>query len=1400
MAGGVNAISISSANINSNAVVTIRTTVNHGITTLTQSKLLVSTNQVSLNSDNYSADYAQFGFDIRAVPTPNTISFVLPNDSFKNTSPGDRTIKSIQRFSNGVVQVETNGPHLYSNGDLVYASGVGHVFADFYISSGSVARVINPTTLTYTQNSYATVTRSLVGATAFIYTPILEPNKSNDYFFGLQAADPVFNGFYPGDTITYVGLPETIVDGFNNNAYSPSYFNGNHDIYLNGGVQINQAGTKTVLIKAGEMRDFEIGRYLYPVTNPYIISQGSVKISFEEVGKVNNNSQLCPVLQTSVIDGYIISTIPTGISLKNGSKLVYVLDNIIFVGNTTIGNIVDSKGSRAFRPDTVTIEAPTFTITPNKYFVSEGDSVTFNITTTNFGSGTLYWTNIGTTIGADFNNGLNSGSINIENDSGTFTLNLANDLLLEGPQSIQIELRTGSTSGPIVSTTFIISVNDTSFPPTYKITPDKTNMNEGQTVTYQVETTGVASGTTLYWTNDGAGVTTTGPDFTDGYNSGNFIINSGVGTFSRSVSNDLFVDQSGINTESIKMRLRTVSTSGTVVASAASVTVFDSSVPYYNVVASPTSLNEGGAVLFTVTAYGIAQGTTLYWSNEGTTTAADFNENKNNGELVIGAGNTASVALTMKNDLLLEGTETIVFQLRNGSVTGTPINAVSPYNTSATVTVNDTSVPTYSVTSNATYNSSTSRYEINEGSTVRFTITTTGISDGTTLYWSNEGITSAADFANKLNAGSFTVTNNVGYVDLTLVNDLAIEGTESISLRVRTGSITGNLTNGLSPPIYVLDTSTPSTLFRINSIIASPLAVNEGQSITFTINFIPNTVPNGSYLYWYNSGTTSARDFSDGLNSDIFIVNNNTATITRTLLNDYLTENTETIVFEIHADSFDGPLLGLSTVIVSDVSFGSYSIAVSGNYFYNETNNNSVTFYITTTNVTPGTKLYWDIPYIQPSSTVTAADFTDGIVSGEITLASPVAQSAALQFNGTNQYLKASYNSAQRIASDNFSIEAWIYPTSTPGTSEGYGIFNNSIGIPGEFNLRMNQNLYLFFYTCTGTYTTASLTGSTRQVVLNTWNHVAVVRNNGVIKLYVNGIADSSVLNYNGAITSYAGFDNPIIIGYDTGLTGLYFQGYISNVRFIINSVSSGASAIYTSNFSPPTSTLSKIDGNGSRTVLLACQSDFNDYSSYALQITNYGNVTISPQSPYIQATASITKTFVADRLTDNIEKMQFRLLNAPNSTVLASTSSLTIDDSSPFIEYQFTNNTYTNNLINTNPSALFTGTITANYGVPFYVIGPINGSINLVLKSWANEIDVTNTLVPTYNKAGYLATKTITIPLNAAGQYYYSGSGFLNTLVNRGSSANTYISADLVTSDGKFKSRYPRSITYRYY
>jgi hypothetical protein len=58
-----------------------------------------------------------------------------------------------------------------------------------------------------------------------------------------------------------------------------------------------------------------------------------------------------------------------------------------------------------------------YTIIPNVTSVNEGGTVTWTITTTNLPNGTtLYWTNSGTTTGADFNGGVNSGTITINSN------------------------------------------------------------------------------------------------------------------------------------------------------------------------------------------------------------------------------------------------------------------------------------------------------------------------------------------------------------------------------------------------------------------------------------------------------------------------------------------------------------------------------------------------------------------------------------------------------------------------------------------------------------------------------------------------------------------------------------------------------------------------------------------------------------------------------------------------------------------------------------------------------------------------------------------------------------------------------------------------------------------------
>ena len=82
------------------------------------------------------------------------------------------------------------------------------------------------------------------------------------------------------------------------------------------------------------------------------VSSGYIVIDYTDTGIVTQNSQLCPYLASNSVGGVVYATNPTGISIKNGSKLIYVLDNAVYVGNTTIGNIIDVSGSRVFKPST----------------------------------------------------------------------------------------------------------------------------------------------------------------------------------------------------------------------------------------------------------------------------------------------------------------------------------------------------------------------------------------------------------------------------------------------------------------------------------------------------------------------------------------------------------------------------------------------------------------------------------------------------------------------------------------------------------------------------------------------------------------------------------------------------------------------------------------------------------------------------------------------------------------------------------------------------------------------------------------------------------------------------------------------------------------------------------------
>lgn len=88
------------------------------------------------------------------------------------------------------------------------------------------------------------------------------------------------------------------------------------------------------------------------------------------------------------------------------------------------------------------------------------------------------------------------------------------------------------------------------------------------------------------------------------------------------------------------------------------------------VLATPNSptVDENSTVIWTITTFNIASGTTLYWTNVGTTTGSDFSTGSNSGSFTITNGSGTISILPIIDTT--ESDETIILQIRSGSITG----------------------------------------------------------------------------------------------------------------------------------------------------------------------------------------------------------------------------------------------------------------------------------------------------------------------------------------------------------------------------------------------------------------------------------------------------------------------------------------------------------------------------------------------------------------------------------------------------------------------------------------------------------------------------------------------------------------------------------------------------------
>jgi len=220
-------------------------------------------------------------------------------------------------------------------------------------------------------------------------------------------------------------------------------------------------------------------------------------------------------------------------------------------------------------------------------------------------------------------------------------------------------------------------------------------------------------------------------------------------------------------------------------------------------------------------------------------------------------------------------------------------------------------------------------------------------------------------------------------------------------------------------------------------------------------------------------------------------------------------------------------------------------------------------------------------------------------------------------FDGAGDYLTLPNNAAFSFGTGDFTIEAWVYVNALNGTAANMIIdARNADGFtPYAFLINNSSKIDIVYGTVAG----QRLTSAT-SIQLKAWQHVAVTRASGTIRLFVNGVRDANTVVY-ASVMNIADFPS-IGAGRSTAgsaVNGYYLNGYISNLRIL------KGTALYTTDFSPSGAPLTAI----ANTQLLTCQSNrFVDNSANGFTVTNFGNASVSSFSPFPTQNSYTPRTY----------------------------------------------------------------------------------------------------------------------------------------------------------------------------
>lgn len=174
--------------------------------------------------------------------------------------------------------------------------------------------------------------------------------------------------------------------------------------------------------------------------------------------------------------------------------------------------------------------------------------------------------------------------------------------------------------------------------------------------------------------------------------------------------------------------------------------------------------------------------------------------------------------------------------------------------------------------------------------------------------------------------------------------------------------------------------------------------------------------------------------------------------------------------------------------------------------------------------------------------------------------------SASGVFDGNGDYLTTSSNAAFNFGTGDFTVETWVRLNAT----DGYNTFASYLNAGGTVT-GTNMGWVLEYYTGLGfrfffySGATPYIASNSASPSVNTWYHLAAVRNSGTMTLYVDGVGGT------GASANYT-INNPASVSLNIGR--LFASGSSTDTRFVNGYIDelriTKGVARYTAAFTPP--------------------------------------------------------------------------------------------------------------------------------------------------------------------------------------------------------------------------------------